>query len=93
MKNLETKIRQIIKEEVGRALEDLPVSGGRFDRMFERGQPGDVFAEAVADELQLTQQEYFEELVEDIKGAVDSFAAKAEKFLADPTRVKLKGTR
>ena len=66
MKKLFENWRKQINEmeyEPGRAVADIEASmgdpeseiGGRFDDMFDRGQPGNVFAEAVAKELMLDE--------------------------------------
>jgi len=66
--------------EPGRAVADIGASmdpeddmGGRFDSMFDRGQPGNDFAEAVARELMLDEESHFEELIQAIKDGLDSW--------------------
>lgn len=53
--------------------------GGRFDSMFDRGQPGNDFAEAVARELMLDEESHFEELIQAIKDGLDSWYESMER--------------
>ena len=72
MKITKGQLRQIILEELEAVEEGLPGGGlgirgwpgagessRTFDRLFEKGAPGDVFAEAVANELMLDEEEDF----------------------------------
>lgn len=53
--------------------------GGRFDDMFDRGQPGNDFAEAVARELLLDEESDFEALIQAIKDGLDSWYGSMER--------------
>jgi hypothetical protein len=46
---------------------------GRFDKMFEKGQPGNIFAEAVSSELMLDEEEDFLEVVQALKDGLDDW--------------------
>tara|TARA_B100000424_G_scaffold213076_1_gene170572 strand:+ start:144 stop:440 length:297 start_codon:yes stop_codon:yes gene_type:complete len=89
MKKLFENWRKQINEmeyEPGRAVSDIGASmgpeddmGGRFDSMFDRGQPGNDFAEAVARELMLDEESHFEELIQAIKDGLDSWYESMER--------------
>ena len=89
MKKLFENWRKQINEmeyEPGRSVADIEASmgpesdmGGRFDSMFDRGQPGNVFAEAVAKELMLDEESDFEAMVRAIKDGLDSWYESMER--------------
>ena len=89
MKKLFENWRKQINEmeyEPGRAVADIESSmgleddiGGRFDNMFDRGQPGNDFAEAVARELMLDEESDFEALIQAIKDGLDSWYGSMER--------------
>ena len=74
MKITKGKLKQIILEEL-EAVEEGGFVGHAepvrsFDRLFEKGAPGDVFAEAVANELMLDEEEDFLAMRDSIQGAL-----------------------
>tara|TARA_B100000287_G_scaffold429553_1_gene483106 strand:+ start:2341 stop:2643 length:303 start_codon:yes stop_codon:yes gene_type:complete len=71
--------RAVADIEASMGPEDEPLYGGRFDSMFERGQPGNDFAEAVARELMLDEESHFEELIQAIKDGLDSWYESMER--------------
>ena len=83
MKITKTQLKQIIKEELeeaaykpGRAVAGIEASMsgvGRFDKMFEKGGTGHVFAEKVASQLMLDEESDFEALVRSIKDALQNW--------------------
>ena len=46
---------------------------GRFDNMFEKGKPGNVFAEAIASELMLDEESDFQAVVQALKSGLDDW--------------------
>ena len=46
---------------------------GRFDKMFEKGKPGNVFAEAIASELMLDEESDFQDVVQALKNGLDDW--------------------
>jgi len=46
-------------------------SPGRFEKLFEKGAPGDVFAEAAASQLMLDDESDFEAVVRAIKDGLE----------------------
>jgi len=80
MKITKTQLKQIIKEELKEytMAEDPPgqappASTGRFDRLFEKGAPGDTFAAAVANQLMLDEESDFQTMVQAIKDGLDGW--------------------
>jgi len=78
MKITKTQLRRIIKEELKEyaMAEEPPMSDpaarrGRFDKLFEKGQSGDIFAEAVATSLMLDDESDFEAVVRAIKDSLE----------------------
>lgn len=74
MKISKGRLKQLIMEEMsyieegGEAGHLEPVRS--FDRLFEKGAAGDVFAEAVANELMLDEEEDFQAMRGSIQGAL-----------------------
>ena len=78
MKLTKTQLKQIIKEELEEYMmaEEPPVDGtgrGRYDDLFEVGQPGNLLAEAVATVLMLDDDSDFEALVRSIKDSLENW--------------------
>ena len=80
MKITKTQLKEIIKEELKEyAIAEEPPTGdpparrGRFDELFEEGQPGNILAEAVARSLMLDDESDFEALVRAIKDSLDKW--------------------
>ena len=48
-------------------------SPGRFDRLFEKGAPGDVFAEEVGRDLMLDEESDFEAMKQAIKSGLENW--------------------
>ena len=78
MKVTKTQLKQIIKEELEEyaMAEEPPMDGGRqgrYDNLFEEGQPGNILAEAVAKQLMLDDESDFEALVRSIKDSLENW--------------------
>ena len=78
MKITKTQLKQIIKEELEEyaMAEEPPMDGasrGRYDDLFEVGQPGNLLAEAVASQLMLDDESDFEALVRSIKDSLENW--------------------
>ena len=78
MKITKTQLKQIIKEELEEyaTAEEPPMDEprrGRYDNLFEVGQPGNLLAEAVAKQLMLDYESDFEALVESIKDSLENW--------------------
>ena len=84
MKITKSQLKRIIKEELKEyAMEPpmaeeppmdepaAPASSGRFDKLFEKGAPGDAFAEGVANQLMLDDESDFEAVVRAIKDGLE----------------------
>ena len=78
MKVTKTQLKQIIKEELEEyaMAEKPPMDGarpGRYDDLFEVGQPGNLLAEAVAKQLMLDDESDFQALVQSIKDSLENW--------------------
>jgi hypothetical protein len=78
MKITKTEIKNIIKEELEEyaMAEEPPMDEprrGRYDNLFEVGQPGNILAEAVAKQLMLDDESDFEALVRSIKDSLENW--------------------
>jgi hypothetical protein len=78
MKITKTEIKNIIKEELEEfaMAEEPPMDEprrGRYDNLFEVGQPGNILAEAVATQLMLDDESDFEALVRSIKDSLENW--------------------
>ena len=78
MKITKTQLKQIIKEELKEyaiaeepPMDDPPAPRGRYDELFEEGQPGNILAEAVAKSLWLDDESDFEAVVRAIKDGLE----------------------
>tara|TARA_R100000008_G_scaffold29156_1_gene16056 strand:- start:37 stop:348 length:312 start_codon:yes stop_codon:yes gene_type:complete len=80
MKITKGKLKQIILEEL-EAVEEagMPPSPfpeyqeGRFDKLFEKGAPGDALAEAVANQLMLDEESDFQAMMQGIKNGLEGW--------------------
>ena len=79
MKITKGRLKQIILEEL-EAVEEAGMPSpfpeyreGRFDKLFERGAPGDALAEAVANELMLDEESDFEAMIQGIKNGLEGW--------------------
>jgi len=78
MKITKTQLKQIIKEQLEEysMAEEPPTDAirpGRYDDLFEVGQPGNLLAEAVAKQLMLDEESDFEALVQSIKDSLENW--------------------
>tara|TARA_R100000008_G_scaffold47710_4_gene28258 strand:- start:5248 stop:5502 length:255 start_codon:yes stop_codon:yes gene_type:complete len=78
MKITKTQLKRIIKEELKEyaTAQEPPMDNpgpppGRFEKLFEKGAPGDVFAEAVASQLWLDEESDFEAVVRALKDGLE----------------------
>ena len=83
MKITKTQLRRIIKEELEEyamaeepPMDEPPMDEperGRYDDLFEEGQPGNLLAEAVAKSLWLDDESDFDALVRSIKDSLENW--------------------
>ena len=76
MKITKPQLRRLIRETLKEFAEEPPMDEprrGRYDNLFEVGQPGNLLAEAVAKQLMLDDESDFEALVESIKDSLENW--------------------